>query len=1385
LAVLALVAGILAPVATMAAGLRTVPEEQAWITNGPVRATVATPGAVYLGGQFTHVGPRTGCGVPLDATTGAPVATYPRVDCGAAGSVNASISDGSGGWFIGGDFFQVDGLPISGIAHIKADGTVDDTWTVDMNYGPYAMALSPDGATLYLGGPFTQVEGESRVGLAAVNAATGALLPWNPASDGEVYALAISGDGATVYAGGYFSQAGGQASQNLVAIDAATGAGTAMVASPDESVNALALSADGLTLYVGGDFNLLAGAFPLPGMARVSTATGMPDWAWDPNVAGSVSAMILDEANGLIYMGGSFSSVGGTVRNKIAAVSLATGDPTAWDPDAGSGYVYALDLSVDGATIYAGGSFSMMGGEIRTRLAAIDTTTGALTAWNPIASNTVSAIAVAGGTVYVGGGFQSIGGCLRNSLAAIDPVTGRAMAFNPGPANPGGTDVIYVLAIAPDHQTLYVGGNFNSAGGQARNYLAALDATTGLATAWDPNIGGRVRALAISSDGQTLYLGGEFNTVGEVAHDFLAAVDTVTGLPAAWDADANDVVLALAISHDGTKLFAGGWFTLIGGQSRLGVALIDPATGLADPTWQADTELGIGGGGIYSLAITADDATLYAGGIFEGIDGVSRDDLAALNGQTAEVLPWNPLADDQVSAMVLSDDDATLYVGGQFSSIGGADRDYLAALDTTLGTALPWDPQPDSSVEALALGPGGASLFVVGYFQRWGTDFRLGQGFAQFNDPDLVANLILAVTPPGTGSTSPAAGAYEVATDVPIPIAATAAAGQLFIEWTVVGPGLVADADAASTTVTLTAPAAVTIVANFAPTAPLTLEVIPVDTGTTLPAAGVHTVVVGVPQAVSATPITGWHFNQWSLDAGNADIADTMTAATTITVTDAGGATITANFSKNQYTVTFQTDGTPGAGIAGTLVQVVDHGCDAGTVTAQSPVGYAFLHWTLDGVAYSAGAALQVMGVTRNMTLVAKFAAEGDAATLNLAAEGGGSTQPVPGALLVEVNQGVGVVAVPDPGYEFFGWEVTAGNAVLGDSLSTATTVTVTDATGATVTARFGQRAVLTIAADPDEGGTIGAGKGDPRRGDSLADAMVITVVVGQGVDISATGNFGFGFLGWTVENGDAVFGNSAVADTVVTVTTVAGATVVANFAEFDRLAVGSVFEIAAADVGLIGDFTLKPKVYGQYDHPVIAGKLGLKAAAKVLTKVDKAGTDPLDGEWTKKIKLYDAKAFKADQKMGVSARGWVPANQQDLLMALHVAGKEIPLEDQVLRNVILAAPEILTATVGAATITFEGNGFGTKKPKAWREYEVDDGAGGTIVKRQAMKVLKPTEADALAGFVDSKGKPAYMNAVTGRSKAVVELPAKLPKGTLNGVIVIDNGVGMGTATLP
>src|SRR4030042_6734797 len=97
------------------------PIEQFWITNGIVNKVLPAGDVTYIAGDFSMVGPANGLGVPVDATTGSPVATCPEVN----NLIRDAIADGSGGWFIGGYFTAVGGQTRNYIAHILADGSVD------------------------------------------------------------------------------------------------------------------------------------------------------------------------------------------------------------------------------------------------------------------------------------------------------------------------------------------------------------------------------------------------------------------------------------------------------------------------------------------------------------------------------------------------------------------------------------------------------------------------------------------------------------------------------------------------------------------------------------------------------------------------------------------------------------------------------------------------------------------------------------------------------------------------------------------------------------------------------------------------------------------------------------------------------------------------------------------------------------------------------------------------------------------------------------------------------------------------------------------------------------------------------------------------------------
>src|SRR5690242_17166213 len=157
-----------------------------WITNGTVYALARSGNTIYAGGSFGAVAPLTGAGVPVSATSGLPVTPFPMV----FGRVDVALGDGQGGWFVGGLFSSIGGLPRSNLAHILADGSVS-TWAPQPDGQVCSLVMNQ--SALLVGGSFQHIAGIERHCLAALDTTSGSEIPWTTGADGTVWCLLVSG----------------------------------------------------------------------------------------------------------------------------------------------------------------------------------------------------------------------------------------------------------------------------------------------------------------------------------------------------------------------------------------------------------------------------------------------------------------------------------------------------------------------------------------------------------------------------------------------------------------------------------------------------------------------------------------------------------------------------------------------------------------------------------------------------------------------------------------------------------------------------------------------------------------------------------------------------------------------------------------------------------------------------------------------------------------------------------------------------------------------------------------------------------------------------------------------------------------------------------------
>ena len=692
-----------------------------WIPNSSLSRVEHSNGYTMLSGYFSTVQEYTGSGVVTDVATGLTVdEQMPKVN----GAVYVSISDGSGGYYVGGSFTYVDTVKIRNLAHIKSDKTVDRTWKPDPDNSPSVLFIN--GTTLYVGGYFAEIGGQTRNSIAAFDTTTGALTSWDPNANGGVQSIQISG--TTVYLGGYFTTVGGLSRPYLAAVNATTGLPTTWTVSASSSVLALVIDAATNTMFVGGTFNTV-GSLPRLGVARVSLAGTGSATAWTSNINtfGYVQDLIMSGTS--LYMAGGFNTVNAIARAGVAAVNVATGALLAWNPALSSG-AFIYDLDMVGSTIYMVGYFDSVNLTPRNGVAAVDATTAAVVAWAPDTNSSPTTVTASATAVFIGGYFNGMNGLPRNGFALLNNTTDEPWPFN-FDLN-GGT----VNTIAVKDNVLYIGGQFSAIDKTARRNLAAFDLTTGTLLAWNPSVFGvsttdpdaYVNSMLIKDN--NLYIAGKFYAINSAAtvRPGLASIDVSTGIVTSWNPAVGDgkttdqYVNSIDIS--GNTLYAGGRFNLLSGsQTRQNLAAIDLTSGAILP-WNPTSN-----GDITRIRVTTN--TAYVVGDFSngiGTPSIIRDfRIAAVNLASNSLSSWNPqFVDGSVYDIAIGGSD--LYVGGDFDAVEASFKPGLASFGLASGGLNDWTPDvgdnSDGGYYNYSLSTSANRLFIAGGFSFMGNEER-------------------------------------------------------------------------------------------------------------------------------------------------------------------------------------------------------------------------------------------------------------------------------------------------------------------------------------------------------------------------------------------------------------------------------------------------------------------------------------------------------------------------------------------------------------------------------------------------------------------------------------------------------------------------------------
>jgi uncharacterized delta-60 repeat protein len=340
-------------------------------------------------------------------------------------------------------------------------------------------------------------------------------------------------------------------------------------------------------ILIGGSFTTVQGK-PRNRIARLK-ANGALDAAFNPNADGTVESIVV-QRDGKILIGGFFTTLqpgakGPLITRRYIARLEANGRPDAsFDPNADR-EVLTMALQSDGK-IVIGGRFSTLQPNgaatpsIRTRIARLLPDGSLEAAFSPDVAGDIYTLALQpDGKVLVAGNFTRIGSKNGGGNARLNANGTVDTGFTS--AQPDTTNSI---AVQPDGKILIGGFGFG---------IARLNPNGTRDTAFRPNANNRVYSMAVQADGKIL-IAGSFTqlqpegTPSPVARNRIARLLPDGTVDAGFNPNANADVGCVALQADG-KILVGGSFTALGsvGTARAGFArlLNDPATqGLSVPT---------------------------------------------------------------------------------------------------------------------------------------------------------------------------------------------------------------------------------------------------------------------------------------------------------------------------------------------------------------------------------------------------------------------------------------------------------------------------------------------------------------------------------------------------------------------------------------------------------------------------------------------------------------------------------------------------------------------------------------------------------------------------------------------------------------------------------
>nr|MBP7512434.1 hypothetical protein [Bacteroidia bacterium] len=333
--------------------------------NGTVYCQKQVGNTLYVGGNFTSVDVNSGSLVGINLANPNVTVPMPTVN----GLIYTIVSDGTGGFFIGGSFTTVGGLPRKNFARITSTMSVH---SMDLGFDNIVKKIVTHSGKAYVVGNFNNAVvnnvNQPRSRIACINIATNTLNAW-----------------------------------------------TGMLTNPiinDAVIINNKLYIGGKIMYSGTNRALLAYNLSLTNPTIIST--GIQNILQGGTTNNAIITSLVATSNNQLYFGGTFDKVTGQNRTNVAGI------------DAISSALISTNMVLNNTVnslawynnvLYVAGYFTTVNGGSKPRLFAYNTSSNSLFTWTPNPNSTVSKIGVQGGSLWVSGNFTNISTSPKTNFA--------------------------------------------------------------------------------------------------------------------------------------------------------------------------------------------------------------------------------------------------------------------------------------------------------------------------------------------------------------------------------------------------------------------------------------------------------------------------------------------------------------------------------------------------------------------------------------------------------------------------------------------------------------------------------------------------------------------------------------------------------------------------------------------------------------------------------------------------------------------------------------------------------------------------------------------------------------------------------------------------------